>query len=92
LLRSIESQSITDMTSTLFNFIGVTFNIFFMYKISRATAAGIDKYPNYIYVYMLHLVSPMFFMFFVSIVYYCRNPAMRKTMMREAKAFYRITD
>jgi hypothetical protein len=63
-----------------------------MYKISRTTAAGIDKYSNYIYVYMLHLVSPMFFMFFVSMVYYGRNPAMRKTMIREAKAFCYITD
>ncbi len=78
--------------TTVVSLLSITYNTYFLYKISSATAAGINKNPNYIFVYMLHLVSPMFFMFFVSIIYYGRNPAMRKTMIREAKAFCRITD
>ena len=86
-MNSIENQSITDMTTTSFNFAGVLFNSVLILKMLTMGPVDVNSYPNYIYVYLLHLVSPLFFIFLVCVVYYGRNPSMTKTMTRETKLF-----
>jgi hypothetical protein len=86
-VKSLEKQSLTDMTTTLFNFIGVAATVTLLSKMYSINPVEVNLYPNYLYVYLLHLVSPLVSMLTLSILYYARNASMRRTMFREAKGF-----
>jgi hypothetical protein len=54
-------QSLTDVTTTAFNLMGVLSSTALIYKVNFGNPTEINDYPNYLYVYLLHLVSPLFF-------------------------------
>jgi hypothetical protein len=89
-LRSIENQSLTDLTTTACNIIASFTTFILLGKQYIIKPTDVNVYPNYIYIYLLHLVTPLLSIITLCVLYYARNAAMRKTMLREAKAFLQL--
>jgi hypothetical protein len=51
-------------------------------------AASIHLYPNYLFIYGLHLGVPAIVAGTFCILFYSRNNAMRTTLFKEAKEFF----
>ena len=89
-LRNIENQSLTDLTTMACNIMASSTIVILLGKMYSIKATEVNIYPNYIYVYMLHLVSPLLCCISLCVLYYARNAAMRKTMLREVKGFLHL--
>jgi hypothetical protein len=81
--KSFENQSLSDFTS---NIVGVTIFatcIFTLLYVGNMSPEKANVYPNYLYIYMLHLYAPFCFSGYFGISYYIRHKPLRTVMRRE---------
>jgi hypothetical protein len=89
-LTSLEKQSLSDFTSSTWGIIGIFTVVFFHFKISGLTPEQFNIYPNYIYVYLIHLVNGPLTCIIIIILCYAKNELLRKVIFREVRQFLGI--
>jgi hypothetical protein len=63
---------------------------FFFPKLFTLSPQELNDFPNYLFVYWMHLVNAPLTCIVLLLLCYARNDFMRKTMIRELKDFLRI--
>jgi hypothetical protein len=51
-------------------------------KLNSVAPGSLGSYPNYLYVYFLHLVSPLLSCLIVTLLYFVRNRSLRSAFVR----------
>ena len=89
-LKSLEKQSLSDFTSSTWGIIGTCTAALLYVKIHGLTTEQLKIYPNYIFIYLIHLVNgPLTCIVLIALCYY-RNKVLRKVIFREAKHLLRM--
>jgi hypothetical protein len=91
-LKSLETQSLSDFTSSTLEIIGAGSAALLYFKIKDVTPEQLNFYPNYMFIYLIHLVNGPLTCIVVIALCYSRNKAMRKVIIREAKELLRISN
>ena len=84
-LKQIEFQSISDFTSNVVVLAICCSYSIFAKKMKYLTLIELNMSPNNILMNIFQLVCPCFITCIISVVYYSRQPLLRRTMLRELK-------
>ena len=82
-LNSLEKQSLSDFTTSTFEIIGGCIAALLYFKIRDLAPEQLNIYPNYVLVYLIHLVNGPLTCIIIITLCYLRNEAMRKVVKRE---------
>ena len=83
-----ENNLVSDVLTCLaFLFVTATLS-FFLYKVNSLGNVMIKVYPNFLYIYGLHLLSPAIIAITFCTLLYSRNSAMRTAIFKEIKEYY----
>lgn len=84
-ISSIDNQSLSDFgTSTLSVFFSLSVTAFSTMS-NETNPDNLNKFPFYIFVYFYHFIFTNFLTFFLTIIYYIKHQALRKTVKREVR-------
>ena len=82
-IQSREKQNITDIVTTACNLTLMGLSSIIVLSFNRISPEQANLYPYYLIVYLFHLVVPFIISNSISLMYYIRQPQMRKTLWRE---------
>ena len=82
-ILSREYQNITDIVTTACNVTLMGLSSIIVFSFNRIAPEQANLYPYYLIVYLFHLVVPFIISNSISLMYYIRQPQMRKTLLRE---------
>ena len=81
--KSFENQSLSNFSTNVLGdivFVAATYLLSFVNNMNPESA---NLYPNYLYIYMLHLYAPFCFAGYFGISYYIQHKPFRTVMRRE---------
>jgi hypothetical protein len=81
--KSFENQSLSNFTTNVagvFIFVAGTYLLLFVNNMDPSKA---NLYPNYLYIYGMHLYAPFLFAGYFGISYYIRHKLLRTEIKRE---------
>ena len=84
-IARIERNNLTDYISAGINLIVIVLGLLFGIVVAKITQEKANIYPHYIIVYFHHMVLPFFIINSMILLYYFRQPRLRKTIWRELK-------
>ena len=56
--------------------------------VNRTSPADFNEFPGFLLVYFMHFVVPFLITGTIAVLYYIRNPALRKILYRELKPYF----
>ena len=90
ILKSLEKQSLSDLTLSTCGIIGTGTAAIVYFKIRDLDPDQWNIYPNYIFIYLAQLVIGTLSSIVVISLCFIRHEVMRKVMLREAKEFLKL--
>ena len=85
-LKNFENQSLSDFATNIFSVIMMGNGVIIISIINNFIPANLNVYPNYYYVYVLHLYGPMAFGGFLTLAYYFKHKPLRIFIRKESQA------
>jgi hypothetical protein len=80
-----EKRNITDIVTTASNVISMGMSSIIVVSFNSISPEQANLYPYHLIVYFFHLVVPFVIYSCISLMYYIRQPIMRKTLLREVR-------
>ena len=85
-LKDIEIETISTLVPDFICFITLGLGVVVLFKLQSVPMQELNNYPNYIYIYLNHLVVPSIIMFGISGVLFCKKE-LRQTVKEEIQNF-----
>ena len=87
-INSIDNRALSDFLTNVFGVavtssFGITTTL-----VNRTSPADFNEFPGFLLVYFMHFVVPFLITGTIAVLYYIRNPALRKTLYRELKPYF----
>ena len=84
-LGNLEKESLSDLSSNICMFVCTILATLLLRKVNFLSLSIVNEYPNYMFVYLLHLGMPNIFCILQSFFLYLRHKNLRKVVTREIK-------
>lgn len=85
ILGNMEKESLSDLSSNICMFISTIIASIVLRRVNFMSLQNINQFPNYLYVYLLHLGMPNIFCITQSFFLYLRHKNLRQVVTREIK-------
>ena len=85
-LEVINKSSITSFTTNLAGLFIISFSLFIGFKFNELKPQEMNEYPNYLFVYFIHLILPNLAGVVFAVLFYSKNSSMRKSIVSELKS------
>ena len=85
-LEVINKSSITSFTTNLAGLLIISLSTFIGIKFSELKPQEMNEYPNYLYVYFIHLILPNLAGVVFVALFYSKNSPMRESILSELKS------
>jgi hypothetical protein len=80
---NIETYSLTDYVTTISNMIVMCIISLLVFLFNRVQPEKANDYPHYLIIYGCHMFVPFLVIFPITLMYYIRQPKLRKTIYSE---------
>ena len=86
MLKDVEIQSISTLVPDFISFITMGLNTVVLLKLQSVPMKELNDYPNYIYIYLNHIVLPSIALFGINSVLF-QKKELRRTVKEEILSF-----
>ena len=87
-LTNFENQSLSDFTTNIVMIVLLGIETVTVHFVNNLKPEDANVYPNYLYVYQLHIYGPFLFGGFLPMVYYLRHKPLQSVIFRELRDLF----